>query len=299
MFKRLAVLGCLLLAGALVPQTTSATDGEIRFVGVAQSLNQLIGATWWLVRVERVISGPQPCAHELKVVTWTSAAPPVEWGYVDPAIKPNDKVHVYGRYVTEAGEGCFVTLAWSVAQSPSLYFIRVPVEVVSGEISVSPAAPTTADEITLTVRATFSKEFGNECFAAAQLSDVKPEGARFVVTAWEIWPERVCILVYRPTRIGQRTYSLGKLPAGTYTVELQDFVGVVHSVTFVVTQAGPLSIERALDENGNDRIDDPEIIRAINLWIRQEPVAGTGGQVISDATIIRLLNLWIKGESIR
>ncbi len=297
MFKRLIVLASVLLVLALVPQTMSAMDGEIRFVGIAESFYQLIGGSWWLVRVERVISGPQPCAQELRVITWTSAAPPITWGYVDSEIKPNDRVQVYGRYVTEGGS-CSVTLEWSAQHSPSLYFMRLPVEVVAAEVAISPAAPTTADEITLTVTATFSKEFGNECFAAAQLSNIKHEGNRFVVTAWEIWPEIACILVYRPTRTGQRTYSLGQLAAGTYTVEVHDFTGVARSVTFTVTQAGQ-SLERALDENGNGRIDDPEIIRAINLWIRQGPVPGTGGQIITDAAIIRLLNLWIKGESIR
>lgn len=299
MYKRLIVLACVLFAGALVPQTISATDEEIRFIGVAHSFHQLIGGSWWLVRVERVISGPQPCAPELRVVTWTSAAPPIAWGYVDSEIKPNDRVQVYGRYVTEGESSCFVTLEWSAEQSSSLYFIRLPLEVVAAEIAVSPTAPTTADEITLTVRVTFSKEFSNECFAAAQLSDVKVEGTRFVVTAWEIRPDIACILIYRPTRTGQRVYSLGKLPAGTYTVELQDFAGIVQSVTFTVTQAGPLSLEQALDENGNTTIDDPEIIKAINLWIRQEPVPGIGGQLITDAAIIRLLDLWIKGEPIR
>lgn len=297
MFKRLMVLGLLLLVGALVPQTISATGREIRFVGIAQAFQQLIGGSWWLVRVERVISGPQPCEQELRVMTWTSATPPIEWGYVDPEIKPNDRVQVYGHYVVE-GNSCFVTLAWSAEQSPSLYFIRLPLEVIATEIAISPAAPTTVDEITVAVRATFSKEFSNECFAAAQLSDVKSEGNRFIVTSWEIWPGKACILVYRPTRTGQRTYSLGRLPTGTYSVELQDFAGVAQSVTFTVTQVGQ-SIEWALDENGNNRIDDLEIIRAINLWIRQEPVPGTGGQVITDAVIIRLLDLWIKGEPIR
>lgn len=299
MFKRLAVLVCGILVLAAVPQTISATDGEIKFVGIAESFHQLIGGSWWLVRVERVISGPQPCAQELRVVTWTSAAPPIEWGYVDPEIKPNDRVHVYGRYVTDGESGCFVTLEWSAAQSPSLYFIRVPLEVVAAQITISPAAPTTADEVTLTVAVTFSKEFSNECFAAAQLSNVKPEDNRFVVTAWEIWPGIACFLVYRPTRTGQRTYALGRLAAGRYTVELQDFWGIVQSYTFTVAQAGQVSLERALDENGNGRIDDPEIIRAINFWIRQEPVPGTGGQVITDAAIIQLLDLWIKGEPIR
>lgn len=301
MSKRLTLLACLLLALALSPTTTYAELNLMKFIGTAQSFQQLIGGSSWLVRVERVLSGPQPCAQELRVVTWTSAAPPVAWGYTDPEIKPNDRVHVYGRYVTDPHEesGCYVTLEWTGFQSPSLYFIRLPIEVVSAEITLSPAAPTTAAEITLTVTVTFSKEFSNECFAAAQLSDVKREDNRFVVTAWEIWPEIMCILIYRPTRTGQRAYSLGRLPAGTYTVELQDFARIAQSVTFTVTQAGPVSIERALDENNNNRIDDPEIIRAINLWIRQEPVPGTGGQIITDAVIIRLLNLWIKGELIR
>lgn len=299
MSKRFLVFLCALAASAIGP--SAAELNQIKFVGIAQAFQQLIGGSWWLVRVERVISGPQPCAQELRVVTWTSAAPPVSWGYADPEIKPNDRVHVYGRYVTDPYEesGCYVTLEWTSSQSPSLYFIRLPVEIVAAEIAVSPTAPTAADEITLMVTVTFSKEFDNECFAAAQLSDVQRQGGRFVITAWEIWPEKACMLVYRPTRVGQRTYSLGRLPAGTYTVELHDFAGIVQRYTFTVTQAGLLSIERALDENRNGTIDDPEIIRAIDLWIRQEPVPGTGGQVISDAAIIRIINLWIRRESVR
>ncbi len=296
MSKRFLVLLYGLLVLTVAPQMSSAELNQIKFIGVAQSFHQLLGGSWWLVRVEKTISDIQPCAPELKVVTWTSAAPPVAWGYADPEIKPNDRVQVYGRYVTE-DSGCYVTLEWSAMESPSLYFIKLLLEVVSAEIALSPAVPTTADEITLTATVTFSKEFGNECFAAAQLSGVRREGDKFVVTAWEIWPDIACILIYRPTRVGQRTYSLGRLPAGTYTVELHDFVGIAQSYTFTVTQAGQ-SIERALDQNGNRKIDDPEIINAINLWIRQEPVPGTGGQTISDAKIIQLLNLWIKGELI-
>ena len=296
MSKRLLVLLCGLLVLTIAPQTTSATDGELRFTGTAEAFQSAIGGSWWVVTVEKVTSGPQPCSNRLRVITWTSAAPPVEWGYADSEIKPNDRVQVYGRYVTE-DSGCYVTLQWSAMQSPSLYFIRLPIEVVAAEIKTTPAAPTTADEISLNLTVTFSKEFGNECFAAAQLSDVRREGDKFVVTAWEIWPDIACILIYRPTRMGQRTYPLGRLPAGTYTVELHDFVGIAQSYTFTVAQAGQ-SIERALDQNGNRKIDDPEIINAINLWIRQEPVPGTGGQTISDAKIIQLLNLWIKGEAI-
>jgi hypothetical protein len=297
--KRLLVLLCGLLVLTIASQMSSAGLHQIKFIGIAQSFHQLLGGSWWLVRVEKIISDVQPCAPELKVVTWTSAAPPVTWGYADPAIKPNDRVYVYGRYAEDPHEesGCYVTLEWSAMESPSLYFIRLPVEVVAAEIRTTPAAPTTADEISLNLTVTFSKEFSNECFAQAQLSNVRREGEKFFVTAWEIWPDIACFLIYRPTRVGQRTYSLGRLAAGTYTVELHDFVGVAQSYTFTVTQAGQ-SIERALDQNGNERIDDPEIINAINLWIRQEPVPGTDGQTISDAKIIQLLNLWIKGEAL-
>ncbi len=299
MLKRsIAALVCLsLLCLGTMPLAAQLT--EIKFIGTAQSFHQLIGGSWWVVRVEQVVFGPQPCTTELRVITWTSGTPPLIWGYVDPEIKPNDRVQVYGRYLTDPHKesGCYVTLEWSGLYGSSLYFIRLPLEVLAADIIIEPVAPTTADEIKATVTVTFSKEFSNECFASAQLSDLKRQGGRFSVTAGEIRPEVACILVYRPTRVGQRTYILGRLAAGTYTFELYDFSRLVQSRSFTVAQAEQ-TIERALDLNGNNIIDDPEIIQAIHWWIRQEPVPGTNGQRISDATMIELLDLWIHGYSL-
>jgi len=61
---------------------------------------------------------------------------------------------------------------------------------------------------------------------------------------------------------------------------------------------GDDSIETALDENDNDVIDDAEMARAIELWVRGDPVPGTGGLVIDDDKIFELIALWVQGAPI-
>jgi len=77
-------------------------DTEIRFRGTAIEYDNpngggFVGApVYWIVRVEKIISGPKPCTNNLNVyigVDW-----PVEYGYVDPTIKVGDEVEVYGAY---------------------------------------------------------------------------------------------------------------------------------------------------------------------------------------------------------
>ena len=89
------------------------------------------------------------------------------------------------------------------------------------------------------------------------------------------------------------------LADGTYTVEIStDNDTVTRSLT--VGSGSPPSggsIEQALDANNNNRIDDAEIIRAVQLWITAGVVPGTG-QTIGDAKILRLIQLWIGGGSI-
>ncbi len=58
-----------------------------------------------------------------------------------------------------------------------------------------------------------------------------------------------------------------------------------------------LSIERALDANDNARLDDAEIVRAVELWIAGEPVPGAAA-VISDETMLALIRLWATGGPI-
>jgi hypothetical protein len=68
------------------------------------------GALWgWIVSVDEVISGPQPCSNQLNV---TLQAVPPPWGYMDPNITEGDKVEVYGDYY-EDQDGCGVSLVGS------------------------------------------------------------------------------------------------------------------------------------------------------------------------------------------
>jgi hypothetical protein len=52
-----------------------------------------------------------------------------------------------------------------------------------------------------------------------------------------------------------------------------------------------------IDINGNDRIDDNEILFAVELWIEGVPIPGTS-LVIDDTAILRLIDLWITGAEI-
>jgi hypothetical protein len=54
--------------------------------------------------------------------------------------------------------------------------------------------------------------------------------------------------------------------------------------------------EQFFDSNGNGRLDDSEILTALDYWIKQRPVPDIG--VLSDLQILSLLDKWIKGTQI-
>lgn len=85
----------MLVTIIFVPSVTLANDGDIRFTGTVTDRypEGWIGARWWNVTVEEVISGPTPCL-ELEVLLIFS--PP--WGYFDDDIATDDTVEVYGSY---------------------------------------------------------------------------------------------------------------------------------------------------------------------------------------------------------
>jgi hypothetical protein len=87
---------------------------------------------------------------------------------------------------------------------------------------------------------------------------------------------------------------------GTYTVTVTaQPSGSTKSVT--VSVAGPAAcLPFALDNNPrNQRIDDAEIITAIDLWVRGGAVPGCSPPVtISDTQIIQLIDLWVKGSQL-
>lgn len=59
----------------------------------------------------------------------------------------------------------------------------------------------------------------------------------------------------------------------------------------------PITIEQALDTNGNDHLDDAEMVEAIRLWVTGVVVPGTD-QTIDDAKMRELVQLWIQGQSL-
>jgi hypothetical protein len=292
MSRRLWTVLLGLFALAIGWPSQSAELTEIRLIGTTEGfMEEPSGPKAWIVQVERVISGPQPCKTKLDVITWNFPPPSAIWGHADPEVTLQARVQVYGRYDTNVVDGCRVTLEGSAR-----YFIRLPVEIASAEIEIQPSSPTAADEIAARLTVTFTREFGNGCFAGVQLAQLQRREAIFSVVAGEVPPDATCILIYAPTKIGTYTHKLGRLPAGEYRFDLYDFERLFLSKPFTVV-AGT-SLERALDRNGNNRIDDSEMLIAIDLWIRQEAVPGSGGQRISDAKMITLLNLWLRDAPI-
>ena len=59
----------------------------------------------------------------------------------------------------------------------------------------------------------------------------------------------------------------------------------------------PISVEKALDENNNNLLDDIEVLIAIKLWIEGKPVPGVNA-TINDAQIKDLIRIWITGEKV-
>jgi hypothetical protein len=97
--KVIAIVGALaLLLSLIVPAAVAGEDPatEIRFRGTVSAVGPpVMGARWWNVTVEEVLSGPQPCASEITVRVVIS--PPI--GSFDKTVMIGDSVEVYGRYL--------------------------------------------------------------------------------------------------------------------------------------------------------------------------------------------------------
>ena len=109
------------------------TSAEIIFIGTAIKFHKGEGSgtpDYWTVRVEDVISGPQPCRDQLDVII--KQATNVDWGYVDPNIQENYKVKVYGIYKEQVNNGCNIVLYGSkkyhmIDVYDDLYFVNVDI----------------------------------------------------------------------------------------------------------------------------------------------------------------------------
>ncbi len=106
-YRTCGPLGCIgCIAATSDPYYVRVEKSEIKFNGTVTGISPtLIGAGWWNVTVEEVISGPEPCSNEI-TVNWIAYPP---WGYIDLNITIGDKVEVYGGYY-EDQYGCNVSL---------------------------------------------------------------------------------------------------------------------------------------------------------------------------------------------
>ena len=92
-------------------ENPSGSASEIRFEGTAIEFikGTIPGApSYWIVSVDELISGSQPCSTKIDVITAQSISPAI-WGASDGNIKNGDKTEVYGSYVKD-DKGCHVTL---------------------------------------------------------------------------------------------------------------------------------------------------------------------------------------------
>jgi len=111
----------------------------------------------------------------------------------------------------------------------------------------------------------------------------------------------------------QRSPQHAYVAAGEFTVRLTvtDQAGATAATTqrITVTEGSPeQSATEAIaslfedDPAGADNPDlligDREILKAVELWVRGEPVPGTAGETIGDALILEFIKLWITGEAI-
>jgi len=71
------------------------------------------------------------------------------------------------------------------------------------------------------------------------------------------------------------------------------------SQTVMVTVLGAtgVTVESVCDANGNNRIDDDEIITCVGFWVLGDVVPGTG-QTISDAKMMFLIELWVTNGNV-
>jgi hypothetical protein len=85
---------------------------------------------------------------------------------------------------------------------------------------------------------------------------------------------------------GQYTINARLTPGGTQSLRILALDGCLTPHVF--------------DSNRNNKLDDSEIIEAIDIWIRGVNIPGCAflSQKLSDADIIRMIDLWVRQQSL-
>jgi hypothetical protein len=165
-------------------------------------------------------------------------------------------------------------------------------------VQIIPSKPTSADEVMVRVelklcdcKIKFLEELG--VYPERNLFEAKVFVEPYFTA--DIYPPPPCRIVE-----ASHTYYLGRLRPGYYHFRLlrcQDPLGSICLTMWREEFEVTGTIEEMIDINGNDRIDDNEILFAVELWIEGVPIPGTS-LVIDDTAILRLIDLWITGAEI-
>jgi len=127
------------------------------------------------------------------------------------------------------------------------------------------------------------------------LPDPEEGSFRFIITGKEPGEFRLNLTsIVEGSIASQQMYS-GSIDRGKtqeYGIKLAQDGAIIRLGEFPPTPPREMTIEEALDENNNNIIDDPEILKAITYWISGEEVPGTDGQTIDDAKMLELLHIW-------
>ncbi|MBX0287616.1 PKD domain-containing protein [Halomicroarcula sp. F28] len=79
---------------------------------------------------------------------------------------------------------------------------------------------------------------------------------------------------------------------GTYEYHCQPHQSHMQGT---ITVEGSQSVSEAFDEDDDGKMDDSEILDAVEYWQDEEPVPGIGGEIIDDQKILDLVESWQGG----
>lgn len=106
-------------------------------------------------------------------------------------------------------------------------------------------------------------------------------------------------ITVNPAGCREENFSYMFLVAGSYTVTVTASpAGSTKTLTVNVAD-GVACLPLALDTNNNKKLDDGEVIVAIDIWVRNSDVPGCAPpKKIDDTSVIRLIDAWVKQSTL-
>jgi hypothetical protein len=177
-----------------------------------------------------------------------------------------------------------------------------PAPITIGQVQVAepsppPPPPPPSGGIVISIEATATRVMPNqEIIVRARITN---NGITYVTTSVPFTVDGKAVMTSNlsiapgRTEILEFKISFTADQAGTHTIAVGDSPPLTIYVEGPSVSKTP---EQFFDSNGNGRLDDSEILTALDYWIKQRPVPDIG--VLSDLQILSLLDKWIKGTRI-